>query len=265
MIVSGTFDGVNDLLRGIRATGATVCRVDPRPSASGAGGSWTGGAAPLTLYAVIDGAATLTLEGEESIPLATGDVAVVRRPHTMAHDAPAVLFAGAYRISADVGRRLLDALPGRLVVSVTLPALLAEDLDDELVRDRLLDLFLVRALQAWGSPAEAMSDPVVGPVLRAVHADPARSWTSATLAAEASVSRATLYRRFTTLMGESPLSYVTGRRMALAADLLRNLDTTIDSVARKVGYTNAFAFSTAFRRAHGLPPSVWRAGTAGSG
>ncbi|WP_307797241.1 AraC family transcriptional regulator [Actinomadura barringtoniae] len=247
---------MDDLLRGIRANGARVCRVDPGPP-----GSW-GGAAPLTVYAVLDGTARLTPDGEAPITLKAGEVAVVRHPHTMAHEAPAVLFAGAYRISADVGRRLLDSLPRHLVVPAAPPALLAgEDLDDALVRDRLLDLLLVRALRTWDQPARdaARDDPVVGPVLEAVHAEPSRPWTSASLAAEASVSRATLYRRFKAVVGEAPLSYLAGRRMALAAELLRDPGATVDSVARKVGYTNAFAFSTAFRRAHGRPPSAWRA------
>ncbi|MGW4792205.1 helix-turn-helix transcriptional regulator [Nonomuraea sp. NPDC004297] len=80
---------------------------------------------------------------------------------------------------------------------------------------------------------------------RAIHAASARSWTVALLATEAGVSRAVLTRRFTALAGESPMVYLTGWRLSLAAELLCEPDAKVVSVARRVGYTNAFAFSTA--------------------
>jgi AraC-like DNA-binding protein len=46
--------------------------------------------------------------------------------------------------------------------------------------------------------------------------------------------------------------------MTLGADLLRDTKATIATVARKVGYEDAFAFSVAFKRARGVSPSVWR-------
>jgi AraC-like DNA-binding protein len=46
--------------------------------------------------------------------------------------------------------------------------------------------------------------------------------------------------------------------MTLAADLLHDTDRTIATVAREVGYHDAFAFSVAFKRASGVSPSAWR-------
>jgi AraC-like DNA-binding protein len=46
--------------------------------------------------------------------------------------------------------------------------------------------------------------------------------------------------------------------MTLAADLLHDTDDTIATIARGVGYHDAFAFSVAFKRRHGTSPSVWR-------
>ena len=60
------------------------------------------------------------------------------------------------------------------------------------------------------------------------------------------------------MTGQPPLTYLTGWRMTLAADLLRDTDATIATVARTVGYEDAFAFSVAFKRARGVSPSVWR-------
>jgi AraC-like DNA-binding protein len=134
------------------------------------------------------------------------------------------------------------------------------------VLDRLLDLVLVTVLRDWfarpsaGAPGwyRAQSDPVVGPALRMLHNDPARPWTVASIAAATGISRASLARRFTDLVGEPPMTFLTGWRLALAADLLREPEATIGAVARQVGYGSAFALSTAFKREHGLSPADYR-------
>jgi AraC-like DNA-binding protein len=81
----------------------------------------------------------------------------------------------------------------------------------------------------------------------------------AALAAEASVSRATFARRFTELVGEPPMSYLTGWRLSLAADLLQRTDATVEAVARQVGYESGFGLSVAFKRVHDTRPSDLRA------
>ncbi|CAM5290256.1 AraC family transcriptional regulator [Streptomyces narbonensis] len=55
------------------------------------------------------------------------------------------------------------------------------------------------------------------------------------------------------------MAYLTDWRLALAADLLRETDTTVESVARQVGYSGAFALSAAFKRVRGLSPQEHRA------
>ena len=95
--------------------------------------------------------------------------------------------------------------------------------------------------------------------------NPAHPWTVAALASEIGVSRAALARRFTELVGEPPMSFLTGWRMALAADLLRQPGATVASVAQRVGYGSPFALSTAFKRVHGISPHQHRAGVARAG
>lgn len=186
----------------------------------------------------------------------------------------ATLLCGAYELAGSVCERLLVALPpvvharaqGRLGRVV---ALLAEEVDaDEPGRqtalDRLLDLLLVHVLREHfaRNPAPpwyaAAADPVVGPALRALHADPARAWTVEALGRVAGLSRAAFARRFTQTVGEPPLSYLTGWRMALAQDALRRDGSTLASVAREVGYGSEFALSAAFRRHVGEAPGRWR-------
>ncbi len=79
------------------------------------------------------------------------------------------------------------------------------------------------------------------------------------LAAATGISRAALARRFTDLVGEPPMTFLTGWRLALAADLLREPEAKLDAIARQVGYGSSFALSTAFKRTYGMSPTAWKA------
>jgi AraC-like DNA-binding protein len=312
-------DAVAGLLDGPRARGAFLLRslLDPPWSMRIAD------EAPLCLIAITRGEAWLMPEDGEPVPLARGDVAVIRGPdpYTVADDpetAPQVLILpgqqcvtpdgeevplmswmgvrtwgnspvgstvilnGTYELEGEVSRRLLGALPPLLVLPADawespLLGLLAEEIvkDDpgqEAVLDRLLDLLLIAVLRAWfarpdaGAPAwyRAYSDPIVGKALRLIHNDPAYSWTVAELAAEAGVSRAALARRFSELVGEPPMAFLTDWRLSLAADLLLEPGATIGSVAHKVGYGSPFALSTAFKRVRGISPQQHKLAAAAS-
>jgi AraC-like DNA-binding protein len=185
-----------------------------------------------------------------------------------------VVLTGTYDGDGEISRRLVDALP-RLVVlrpeewNCPFVPLLAEeigkdDIGQEAVLDRLLDLLVVAALRTWFARADtpawfhAHTDPVVGHALRLLHNNPAHPWTVASLAAEVAVSRAALARRFTDLVGESPMAFLTGWRLTLAADLLLEPDATVGAVARRVGYSSPFTFSTAFKRHYGTSPQGHR-------
>jgi AraC-like DNA-binding protein len=185
-----------------------------------------------------------------------------------------VLLTGTYDGDGEISRRLVDALP-RLVVlragdrdSPVLDLLAAEIGKDrvgqEAVLDRLLDLLVVDALRVWftrpDAPAwcRAHTDPLVGHALRLLQHNPAHPWTVAGLARRVGVSRAALARRFTELVGEPPMTYLTGWRLALAADLLLEPDLTVGAVARQVGYASPFTFSTAFKRRYGVSPATHR-------
>ncbi|WP_174189674.1 AraC family transcriptional regulator [Nocardia barduliensis] len=188
----------------------------------------------------------------------------------------AVLVSGAFERRGELSERLLRTLPPVLVVpadegSYPSAQTVAEEVardrpGQQMVLDRLLDLMLVSALRSWfddpdaDAPAwcRALDDPIVGAALRLLHDAPAHPWTVAALASKVGVSRAALARRFTALVGEPPMSYLTSWRIDLAADLLRRTDYTVDTIARKVGYANAFALSVAFKRLRGTRPSDHR-------
>ncbi|WP_458689738.1 AraC family transcriptional regulator [Nocardia tengchongensis] len=227
------------------------------------------GTAPQVL--IEPGNITTTMDGEvlcEALSLG------VRSWGTSA-DAETVLVTGTYEHESAASRRLLRALPpiavlGRGEIDSRVLDLLVDESAKDLpaqgaMLDRLLDLLLIAALRAWFSRADAPAwyhaygDPLVGKALRLIQHNPAHPWTVASLAAEVGVSRAALARRFTELVGEPPMAFLTDWRLALAADLLHESDATLESIARRVGYGSAFALSTAFKRHYGISPRDHRA------
>ncbi|PSL05484.1 AraC-like DNA-binding protein [Haloactinopolyspora alba] len=217
----------------------------------------------------------LTTPGGDDI---TADLALGPRTSGIAPDGSAVVASGTYQVDGDVSRRLLSALPAVVLVPAAdvqspIMDLLAREVSrdapgQQIVLDRLLDLALIATLRAWFDRPEgaapgwyrALSDPLIGPALRHIHDDPGHPWTVGTLAGRAGASRAAFARRFASLVGEPPMTYLTHWRIALAADLLRGTDATIDSIARRVGYANAFALSVAFKRIRGVSPRRYRGG-----
>jgi len=222
------------------------------------------------------------------VTLYPGDV--VFRPHGRAHtlsgDGPTVTICGGYRLDETRIHPLLTELPELVRLSVsgetvadaglrTTVDLLAAELErsrpgrDAIVA-ALLDLLLAQMLRTWldNGPAvtattgwaAALQDPVVSAALHAMHDDPARPWTVATLAAAGGLSRAPFARRFAARTGRPPLTYLTWWRMTTASRLLRDTDASISTVAARVGYTSEFAFAAAFKRHFGTAPGRYRGG-----
>ena len=132
---------------------------------------------------------------------------------------------------------------------------------------RLPELVLVEVLRAHLATAPAINggwllalrDPVLGPALSLLHEAPEHRWSVSELAARVAVSRSSLDDRFRSQLGRSPIRYLAEWRMHVAADLLATTDTSVATIARRVGYDSEEAFSRAFKRARGLSPSYWRA------
>ncbi|AZG46057.1 AraC family transcriptional regulator [Gordonia insulae] len=188
-------------------------------------------------------------------------------------DADSIMLIGTYP-TGEVSQRLLDALD-RITLVPMHDHPLVSLMEDEIVRDspaqeavlnRLLDLLLITGLRQSMDAGDARaaqwyrahSDPLVGQVLRLMHNGIERPWTVASLAAAAGVSRAVMARRFTDLVGEPPMTYLTNWRLSVAADLLADRSRSLRSIAHQVGYGSPFAFSTAFKRHRGMSPAAFR-------
>jgi AraC-like DNA-binding protein len=131
---------------------------------------------------------------------------------------------------------------------------------------RLTELMFVEIIREYMeqlSPDEhgwlaALRDPYVGKALRLVHEHPMRQWTVDALARDVAISRSALALRFSRLLGESPMKYLSGWRMHLAKQMLRDSDENIQAIAERAGYESEPAFNRAFKKATGCPPATWR-------
>lgn len=146
-----------------------------------------------------------------------------------------------------VGDEAIDRRPGR-----------------ELVLKRLVEVLLIEALRA--TPAHdappgllrGLADPRLAAAIRGMHGHLSRPWTVAELAKAAALSRSSFFERFSKTVGMAPMEYLLAWRMAVARDLLGREGASVGEVAERVGYGSASAFSTAFTRHVGRPPSQFR-------
>jgi AraC-like DNA-binding protein len=111
-----------------------------------------------------------------------------------------------------------------------------------------------------------LRDPAVARALALLHGRAATPWTADALAREVNMSRSAFADRFTAIIGQPPMRYLTAWRMRLARHELLAGRKPIAEIAFEVGYESEAAFTRAFRREQGLPPAAWRkaAGAAGS-
>ena len=134
------------------------------------------------------------------------------------------------------------------------------------VLTRLAELMFIEVLRRYleGLPQgqtgwlAGLRDEVVGRVLALLHARPGHPWTLDELAREAGSSRSSVAKRFTELVGQPPMQYLTEWRMQVAANLLAQTGAKVSTVGAEVGYDSEAAFSRAFKKATGLAPGAWR-------
>jgi AraC-like DNA-binding protein len=136
----------------------------------------------------------------------------------------------------------------------------------ECVLGRLSELMFVDVVRRYLEtlPADrtdwlaGLRDPFIGRALTALHRNPARDWTLESLAHEVGLSRSVLAERFTQFVGQPVMQYLTNWRMQLAANHLLSGIDSVAAVAERVGYESEAAFSRAFKKTVGAPPSQWR-------
>ncbi len=195
---------------------------------------------------------------------------------------PTIMICGAVRFDHPAARDLVGLMPDMICVDppgslesewmhTTLRLIASEakalQPGGETVITRLCDVLIVQAIRGWISDDStarrgwigALHDPEIGRAISLVHRDPARAWTVESLAHEVALSRSAFAARFSELVGESPMAYVTRWRMQVARGWLRDSDVTVSQVAMRLGYGSEAAFNRAFKRIVGVPPGAVKA------
>ncbi|MBN9736921.1 AraC family transcriptional regulator [Pseudonocardia sp. P1] len=184
------------------------------------------------------------------------------------------MVCGALRFGHPAARDLVDRLPELFRIEPSplgdrvqdTLRLLAAEVEDggpgsDAVITRLADVLVLQAVRGRleRDPAArtgwlgALADDRIGRALAAVHREPERDWTVASLAATAAMSRSAFAARFTELVGEPVMAYVTRWRMQAAVDVLSGGDATVAQTAHRFGYRSEAAFTRAFARVVGEP------------
>jgi AraC-like DNA-binding protein len=130
---------------------------------------------------------------------------------------------------------------------------------------RLTELLFIQVMRLWiDQQAEAsvgwvgaLRDQPISTALGLIHQSPECRWTVKELAEAAALSRSAFSARFTELVGEPPMTYLTRWRMLRAIHLLKN-EIRIETIAEMLGYESGAAFRKAFKREIGVPPAQYR-------
>lgn len=130
----------------------------------------------------------------------------------------------------------------------------------------LLSTLFIYIVREWESTRHTNADAgfsvtqrrQVANALACIHDKPFHNWTLESLAQSAGLSRSAFAKLFTQSVGSPPHAYLTGWRMGLATQLLKQTDCSISEIALRVGYSSQYSFSKAFKQSRGHSPGQVR-------
>jgi len=134
------------------------------------------------------------------------------------------------------------------------------------VMAKLAELLFVEAMRRYIASLPAgetgwlagLRDRHVGRALGLLHDQPMHDWTVEQLAAQVGLSRSALAQRFSELIGQPPMAYLTRWRLRRAAAALKDSRRPVAALAEAYGYESETSFNRAFKREFGVPPAAWR-------
>lgn len=135
----------------------------------------------------------------------------------------------------------------------------------EVMLRRLTEMLFIQVIRIWIEQQTstacgwlaALGDLPISTALGLIHQSPERGWKVEELAEAVALSRSAFSARFTSLVGEPPMKYLTRWRMHMATRLLRN-EVKMEKIAQQLGYDSEVAFRKAFKREVGVPPARYR-------
>jgi hypothetical protein len=273
-------DALSDVLRAVRLTGAIFFDVhasDPWVAETPPGRSIVGrmfpGAEHLVSYHVMThGSCWATVHGGTPIRLTAGDIVVFPQGdgHAMSstpgmRKAPDVAmyrpptdgqlpFTISVGDSTEESARFVcgflgcDARPFNPLLAALPPVIRVSD-----GAGGAIDAFVQFAVTESKEPRLG-GECVLGRLSELMFVDVVRRYLE-TLPADRTGWLAGLREPF---VGHPPMQYLANWRMQLAANFLQSGTGNVTQIAERVGYESEAAFSRAFKKAVGVPPSQWR-------
>ena len=198
-----------------------------------------------------------------------------------AGNGPVRLVCGFCQFDDDVAHPVIADLPEIIVLKVQdlggepwiMTALRLLELEADLnqqgmngILSRLLEIIFVQTVrrvtprQPDGRPdyMAALADAHLSKALLAIHREPEAPWTVSTLARMAGMSRARFADRFASMVGATPIGYLTEWRLTKARGLLRDTDLAVEDIALRCGYASVPSFSRRFKAAFSVGPGAFR-------
>lgn len=230
------------------------------------------------------GGAHILRDNRKSKPVEVDYLLKCRDDHILRHGgggSETSTVCGAFTFQNQIGNPILSLLPkivhvrkDQLRTRDSLQALLTM-LADEAQYPRegsasiighLTGIIFVQAVRAWietqpqgqGGWLGALRDKQISSALNMIHQKPDEPWTISRLASEVGMSRSPFATKFTSLVGEPPLAYLTKWRMNLAAGYLKNHQMRIREIAERVGYKSQASFTNAFKRNFAVSPTEYK-------
>jgi AraC-like DNA-binding protein len=300
-------DVLSDILDTVRLSGAILGRAE----FTAPWGASTEGISGLMFHIILSGNGFITLEGEEPIPLGTGDLLMMphghthflqsdpsspivkftdlmvsgplRKPEVMRSGgggAVTLLACGRLEFNSSEMHPLLAQLPSLIHIKggdgagewLEMTSRLISDeiranrIGTAALFERLGGVLFIQVIRSYveSLPPDragwlgALRDNRIGSALELIHDAPAHAWSIDELASKVGMSRSAFAGRFKSLVGETPMQYLTRWRMHRAAHYLRTEALAVAHTAERVGYQSTATFSKAFKKYIGAAPAEYR-------
>ena len=193
---------------------------------------------------------------------------------------PTLLVCGHFAFDDSLVHPLLAQLPAAIVVAWNEEVrdspleqvfrFVAREVHDarpgyEAIVRRLSEVLFVQVVRFWADRAApdrgllaALADPSLAGALSAMHGKPAEPWTLDSLSRAAGMGRTAFAERFRSVVGDTPLRYLTRWRVQQAQRLLAESTLSLDLIAERIGYESGASFSRVFAKTVGTSPGAYR-------
>lgn len=232
----------------------------------------------FVLHFIVDGRGKFTIDGQTT-ELGVGDMFILPKGKVTSYQADSkhpwtylwVGFSGSKAESILSKTQLLEqhfchsTLKSKVLDQIVkLTQFRDQKLDDVTELQLIAELYKLLAFLIEEFPSKAMSDSsiliqnYIKQAKKIIHTQYGTSLKVGEIADKLNLNRSYLYKIFKEETGYAIKDYIVQVRMEKSADLLTNTTFHISEVANAIGFTDALAFSKAFKKYFSQSPSNYR-------